>query len=299
MLFILLAAALFYAVLPLWGAWRVRRSWTEFRESAIRALDVPELDFSLVQVPSPLPGAFRLTGTLEAFEGNDRLWIGNRRVSVAVSLRGAPVYFLDEQSEPFGAGVEPPRKAEAALLGALPEGTQFLVAGGLARDERGQVHFSSANDQRLLVLAFEGDPQTVLIRAVFSGRSVVDHWNAWTPVSLGIGFVSLLILAYLNLRSPGNLTAGLLGLALALLPSTFFLPPGIVFFYSFARLWALARQHRARMDLARLGGGEACPPRTFHLRKALFWEVMAQLCLLAGILANGLLLVMAVHWWRS
>ena len=295
---ILLASLLFYVVFPLWGAWRVRQSWDRFRAAATRSLDFPELDFSLVQLPAVASGAFRLTGALEAFEGNDRLWIGNDKVSVAVSLRGVPVYFLDHHLEPFGPGAEPPRKAEAALLGALPEGTQFLVSGSLTRDERGQVVFSSQSEQPLLVVAFEGDPATVLTRAVFAGRSVVDHWNAWTPVSLGFGFLSLLILAYSDLGPSGDRESGLWGLALALLPSTFFLPPGILFFYGFAQFWARARHHRARMDLALLGGGPGCLTQGYHRRQAIVREVLSQVCLIAGILGNSFLIVAALQWWR-
>ncbi len=299
MLPIFFLAAIFYALFPLWGAWRVRRSWRHFRETATQALDSPELDFSLVQLSSAEPKSFRLTGTLEAFEGDDRLWIGNGGVSVAVSLRGTPVYFLDDQPEPLGPTAVPPRMAQASSLGALPEGTQFLVAGRLIRDRNGQMHFASTDEQRLLVIAFEGDPATVLIRAVFAGRPLVDHWNAWTPVSLGIGFVSLLILAYLDLRTSGDRAAGFVGLALALLPSTFFLPPGILLFYGFARTWAGARHHRARMDLALLGGGVGCLTRAHHRRQALVRELIAQLFLAAGAVVNAVLLVLALHWWRG
>jgi hypothetical protein len=292
---IVLAALVFYALLPLAGAWRVRRSWARFRQAALRALGSPEVDFSLLQSEGTLPGhPLRLTGTLEAFEGRDRLWIGNDRVSAAVSLRGVPVYFIDEQAAPFAIGVDPPRKAEAASLGALPEGTQFLVAGTLARDERGLVHFASGPDHGLLVLAFEGDPSTVLTRAVYAGRPVLDHWNSWTPVSLGVGFLFLLVLAYAQLRPDGDRSSGLVGLALALLPSTFFLPPGILFFYGFARLWARARDQRARSDLSRATGRLATQQQGLS---APWCEAVSQLSLALGILLNAGLLVVLLRLW--
>lgn len=290
---ILLVALVFYGLFPLVGAWRIRRSWARFRESARQALGFPEVDFSLLQTEDDLPSApLRLTGTLEAFEGVDRLWIGNNKVSAAVSLRGVPVYFLDELPDTTGIGVDPPRKAEAASLGALPEGTQFLVSGSLVRDDRKLVHFAAGPDRNLLVLAFEGDPKTVLTRAISTGRPVVDLWNSWTPVSLGLGFLLLLILAYIELRPDGHRGSGLVGLALALLPATFFLPPGILFFYGFARLWGRARDQRARDDLA--WAQERGPGRS---SKATWCEAVSLLALVLGTLLNAGLLVVLLRLW--
>lgn len=293
---IVLVALFFYGILPLVGAWRGRRSWAHFRENTLNALRAPEVDFSVLQAEGPPPtGTWRLTGTLEAFEGSDRLWVGNDRVSAAVSLRGVPVYFLDDHPEPFALGVEPPRKAEAASLGALPEGTQFLVSGALARDVRGPVHFASRPETDLLVIAFEGDSSTVLQRAVSSGRPMIDHWNAWTPVSVGLGFLLLLVLSYADLRSTGHRESGLLGLALALLPSTFFLPPGIVFFYGFARLWARARESRARSDLARVQADSR--RATWEAGRARRRELASQGALFMGIVLNAALLVSVLRLW--
>jgi hypothetical protein len=290
---ILLVALVFYGLIPQWGAWRVRREWSRFREASLRAAAAPEADFSILQSEGEFPSLLRLTGTLEAFEGSDRLWIGNDRVSAAVSLRGVPVYFLDEQAEPFAIGVEPPRRAEASSLGALPEGTQFLVAGSLSRDERGLVEFTS--DAGLLVLAFEGSPDTVLTRAVYAGRPVLDHWNSWTPVSLALGFLSLLVLAYINLRPDGDRDAGLFGLAVALLPSTFFLPPGILFFYGFARLWSRARDQRARSDLALAQGNVLLAEQ--EKRQAPWCEVASQVSMGIGAILNAAILTVLLKLW--
>lgn len=258
-------ALVFYAVIPLLGAWRVRRSWKRFREMAFRALKSPEADLSLLQSGST--SDFRLSGRLEAFEARDRLWIGGDRVSAAVSLRGAPVYFLDE---------EPPRRVEAASLGALPEGTPFLVSGPLT-GKPGQAHFAAAPGRDLLVLAF-GEPGTALQRAISSGRPRVDLWNSWTPVALAVGFALLLILAYLDLKPGGNREEGVMALALALLPSTFFFPPGIFGLMGFLKLWGQARTRRSEAD-AKTGSGSTA-------RGARWREIAAYISLFAGIAGN-------------
>lgn len=294
MVLTLLAALVFYAAVPLAGAWRLRRGWARFRQAAAEASRAPEVTFPDLQ-SEPAAGLLRLTGTLEAFEGTDRLWIGNGQVSASVSLRGCPVYFLDEQSS-SGFGIEPPRKAEAASLGALPEGTQFLIAGALVRDDHSQVRFASVPDRPLLVLAFEGDPSSVLTRAVYSGRPVVDLWNAWTPLSLGLGILALLALAYVQLQTPGDRVPGLSALALALLPATFFLPPGILFFYGFTQIWAKGRESRAWTDLARLGASQQrARPRWGVM--APVYETVAHGFLAVGALGNALLLVSVLRLW--
>jgi len=268
-----------------------------FRQDVLAALGALEVDFPLLQTGHVVPsGRHRLTGTLEAFEGSDRLWIGNDRVSVAVSLVHTPVFFL-EGSETADEPPDPPRRVEASSLGALLEGTQFLVSGDLQADSAGQLHFASdPGAGRLLVLAFEGDPTTVLRRALVAGRPVIDHWNSWTPISVGLGITALLILAWLQWGALGR--SGPLALALAFVPSTFFLPPGIAFFYGFGRFWGRARRLRAEADIRRTQTGSSRQPHSRAFRtKALVWESVAHGFLTAGIVGNTLLLFWLVELW--
>jgi hypothetical protein len=275
---VFIIAIVFYGLLPLIGAWRTGRQWERFREAAFRALRAPEADLSLLQSGST--SEFRLTGRLEAFEGRDTLWIGGQHISAAVSLGGTPVYFLDE---------EPPRRVEAAALGALPEGTPFMVSGPLT-GKPGQAHFAAAPDGGLLVLAFESDPETAIERAVVSGRPRVGLWNSWTPVVLGIGFTLLLILAYIDLKPAGHRDQGILALSLALLPSTLFLPPGLLGFYGFLRFSAQARSRHAAADASRLAG------QILPARGAKWREILAGTLLLAGTVSNLTLLVAALRF---
>ena len=289
---------IFYLGFPLWGAWRVRRSWNIFRGLCLEALSSTEVSLFDIEPNLPAPHTSRLLiGTLEAFEGTHRLWIGNTDLSLPVSLKNSPVYFLDEPPGPFVAGVEPPRKAEASSLGALSEGTNFLVFGHLESDEKGQTHFAATDAQSLLVMAFEGDPHTVLNRAIYAGRATIDHWNSWTPVSLAAGMTAFLFWGYLNLTSGGWRSGGILALVGALLPSTFFLPPGIFLFYAFARLWSQARDHRARMDLVRLSMGKDAAPWKQLRDAARKREWLAHILLGIGMLTNAALLAFVLRLW--
>ncbi|MEI8095583.1 MAG: hypothetical protein WCG80_15340 [Spirochaetales bacterium] len=289
---------LFYAIIPLAGAYQVRHGWRRLRQWVTSAAASRPLTFQALQTIQPDQGPYRLVGALEAFEGRDTLWIGNDTVSVAVNLRGVEVYFLENPDE--GAEVQdPPRKVAWTRLGVLPEGTRFVVWGHLTPGNSGATNalrFAAAPARPLLVVAFSGEETTVLERLVRDSRQPIEHWNPATPVSLVIGFAALLVASYWELRSPGARAIGLIGLALALLPSTFFLPPGIVFFYGFARLWAQSRQLRARRDVlvfrSQAAGAEARLAGTQARQR----EVIANVILLVGAGLNALLLVTLLRW---
>lgn len=296
---VLVVAALFYGLLPLIGAWRLRMRWARFRQLVLTANTFPDLDFPRWQAVDLDPSdPVCLVGQLEAFEGRGRLWIGNDRVSAAVDLGESPVYFLDEPGDGATFGLDPPRRADAASLGALAEGTKFLVAGSLTRDGRSQPRFEPVPGQDLLVLAFEGEAETVLTRAMYAGRPPVDHWNAWTPLAAAVGILFLMGFSYVGLTVTADRRVGLAALALALLPATAFLPPGLVFFYWFMRWWNRGRECRAWADLSRLGGGSPDDQRRWS-RTGLGWELAAQAALGAGLVANGALAVALLRTWMG
>ena len=99
--------------------------------------------------------------------------------------------------------------------------------------------------------------------------------------------MALLVLTSIELRPQGDFEAGRLGLALAMLPATFFLPPGIVFFYGFSRLWSRARDLRSELDLGRSSGRNG----------AFLTETAANFLLLMGGTGNALFLVWLLSLW--
>jgi hypothetical protein len=174
----------FYLLFPVLGAYQVRLSWRRLRRWVTLAAQAPSLAFPHLQQYRSAAGPYRLTGTLEAFEGRDTLWIGNDVVSLPVRLRGIDVYFL-EHPEEGAEPQDPPRKVPWTSLGVLPEGTHFLVWGWLS-EQATSARFEASPGRPLLVIAFSGDEATVLERTIRDARQPIEHWNSVTPISLVI-----------------------------------------------------------------------------------------------------------------
>ncbi len=289
-------ALLFYAALPLFGAFQVRRRWRRLRQRVTSAAASEDLTFSLLQTPGRHRGPYRLLGSLEAIEGRDTLWIGGESVSVPVYLRGIEVYFVEDNDDSVDsfAPKEPPRRVPWNALGVLPEGTHFFIWGWLGEGTAID-RFEAAPDRPLLVMAYSGDSRTVLERVIRDGRQPIEHWNPWTPVSLVVGFGTLLLAGYWQLHLPGLRETAQFGLALALLPSTFFLPPGIVMFYLFAKFWATSRAYRAQRDLVVFRSGAPNQQSRALASSARQLEIFAHALLLLGVGLNALLLFLVLR----
>lgn len=250
----------FYILIPVVGALLVRRRWRVFRESLLKCSYFPLVGYSDVRGILAAGGCFRFFGFLEAIEGSESIWLGDGRLSVCVEMSGVEVFVLSQEAN------QPPQRIGWKHLGTLPERSRFFVAGKLLHEE-GRSLFKNDREIPLIVLLYEGADETVLARAITSGRQKNEYWNFLTPVSLAVGFVSLLFVAYITIRLPQYRSAGILSLALALVPNTFFVPPGIMFFYFYNYFWNRGREHRAKRDLValpfrwfksweRLGSGE-------------------------------------------
>lgn len=297
MLLTALVVLLFYIILPLMGAFIVKSRWRLFRHWVRQAYRAERLQYHHLQDKALQGHRYTMFGRLEAFEGRDKLWLGDGNLSVAVQFRGADVFFLDEQTkidldnlDTLPEPPPPPRRELWSQLGALPEGTRFVVWGTL--ENRNRPQFVSLKEQPLLILVYEGDSEGVLPQAIWAGRHQVEEWNFITPVSFVIGFAVLILGAYMDLRVPGARASGLSRLALALVPSTFFMPPGIFFFYWYNRLWAQSRRERGLRDLTMLRSVPSEEERLKYKKRARKGEVLAHVVFLTGAGLNALFLVL-------
>jgi hypothetical protein len=112
--------------------------------------------------------------------------------------------------------------------------------------------FRSDANEPLTVVLYDGVEETILRRAIWGGRQRNEYWNQFTPASLAAGFLSLLILAYVLLRSPMMRLPALVSLSFSLIPVIPLLPPGVVLHFLYRRLWRRGRFLRAERDLVRL-----------------------------------------------
>ena len=259
-------ATLLYAAVPAVGAFVARGQWRTFRRTIVAASRYPSATPAAVgREHAPTVGFHRFFGSLEAIQGNDRIWITNGRFSLAADLRGTRVYVIPEadggQGAPGGNAPGAPEDERAAAdseirsvpwsrIFSLPEGTPVFVGGALfAEDGRGV--FRDRRRTRLLVILHDCPREAILPRAIGSGRQRNEFMNSFTLPSVAIGSLSLFLLSFslLALHEPllavASLTAGLA-------PFTPFLPPGVPLYFAYRRYWKKARSMRAQRDVVRL-----------------------------------------------
>jgi hypothetical protein len=251
-------AVLFYAALPAVGAVLARRRWRRFRTTVTTVSHYPTAGPGVVGRDRSAPaGQFRFFGTLEAIQGDDRIWLTNGRFSVAADLRGVRVYLIPEieQGEAFSLSRQ---GSSAAALGSvpwsrifsLPEGTPVFVGGALFTEE-GRAVFRDNGRARLLVVIHDCPKEKVVLHAISGGRQRNEYINPVTLPSVAIGSLSLVLIALTLLALPERVSA-LIALTAGLAPLAPFLPPGFPLYFAYRGAWKRARRLRVQRDIVRL-----------------------------------------------
>jgi hypothetical protein len=278
-LLVLVVGLVFFAAVPGTGAFVVRARWRGFRGRISASSLLPFIEYShLAAAGGESPNRYRFLGTLEAIQGEDKIWVSNGHFSVAADLSSTMVYLLPSPREGGDEGAverneervpdEAPRAVRWRRIFSLPQGIQIYLAGSFVVDQ-GRGVFRSADRDKLLVVIYDGDSATLLRRATWSGRQRNEYWNQYTLASLVAGSFSLLLLAFFLLRSPYSRIPALLALTAAAFPLSPLLPPGVLLYIPYRQLWSRARLMRAERDLLKLplryfpegtGDGEARLP---------------------------------------
>ncbi|WP_319558796.1 hypothetical protein [Marispirochaeta sp.] len=264
-----------YVVLPLSGGVRVRRQWRRFREAIYKSMEYPIIDYPTVRTEAPQGESFRFFGQIEAVQGDEQLWLTDGALSVQVDLKGVEVYTLPalnayeaedrvEDNELAFADASPTH-LPANRITSFPQGTRLMVSGELVMvNSRPVFRSRGRGDGDLLVLIYDGAPCTILRRSIWSGRQRNEYWNQLTPASLTLASFSLFILTYVYLRSPGFLFYAHIALTMSLAPLAPLLPPGLLLFSLYRRIWRTGRYLRAERDLLSLPARRF--PQTVSLR---------------------------------
>jgi hypothetical protein len=253
-------ATLFYAAFPAIGAFLVRGQWRMFRRIVTAASRYPSATPSVVgRERASSVGLFRFFGTLEAIQGDDRIWITNGRFSVAAELRGVRVYLIpegeeeEERESPAARGESGGelRSVPWSRIFSLPEGTPIFVGGALFAEE-GRGVFRDSGRTPLLVVIHDCPRESIVNKAIGSGRQRNEYMNAFTLPSVAIGALSLILLAFSLLSSPALRIIALTALTAGLAPISPFLPPGFPLYFAYRSNWKKARLMRAQRDIVRL-----------------------------------------------
>ncbi len=258
----IIVAFLFYLVIPGIGAFSTRAKWRWFRRSIIQISLRPDVSYAAMRRPDgEIPGNYRIIGNLQAIEGGNVVWVKSGSVSVAAELSGVDVYVLPVPDRPGKeGGIEHydvtmseliPRQVPWNSIFSLPEGTELLISGTL-HVEGGRGIFRSSDDNPLLVVIFEGKPDTIIPRSIWIGRQKNEYWNRFTPISVTAGSFALFIIAYTLFKIPLLRLEAIVTVTMSLFPVIPFLPPGVMLFFLYRFLWKRARILRAERDLFRL-----------------------------------------------
>jgi hypothetical protein len=251
-------AVLFYAVLPAFGAFLARGQWRRFRRTVTLVSHYPTATPGVAGRERSAPvGYYRFFGTLEAIQGDDRIWLTNGRFSVAADLRNVRVYLIPEAETNDPDSLSRPGAAAAALgsvpwnrIFSLPEGTPVFVGGALFSEE-GRGVFRDNGRTRLLVVIHDCPKESLVLRAISGGRQRNEYMNALTLPSVAIGSLSLVLFAFTLLALPERI-ASLLALTAGLAPLSPFLPPGFPLYFAYRSYWKKARLLRVQRDMVRL-----------------------------------------------
>jgi hypothetical protein len=240
-------AALFYIGLPGIGAFLTRARWRLFRSNLNEVSRYPTLGPAASGGEgNGFIGYFRVFGTLEAIQGEDRIWISTGTYSVAVDVRRLSVYML-----PGGHADAELRSVTWNRIFSLPEGTNMLVGGALFGED-GRGVFRSHGKKDPLVVIHECRREQIIERAVWGGRQRNEYWNPFTLPSLITGATALFVFAYTLLGNPDQRIPALIALALSVAPISPFLPPAFPLYFLSRRAWKNARLMRAQRDVVRL-----------------------------------------------
>lgn len=275
-------AFFFYCFIPGLGAFFVRSRWRKFRKLLVEALEYPEVAYKDLHSPDArgvLSGRYYFLGVLEAIQEDDVIWLRSDEVALSADMRGQKVFLLPSQTisgTVFHPGAaedgsledenesfvpdETPQIVAWEKVRSLPEGIQVLLAGTLhIRNRTGR--FRSGKKDEFLVLFYDGDNASLLKRAVWYGRQRNEYWNPFTGVSLGAGILTGMILSYFFLSAPMNRFPAIVSITMSLVPILPLLPPGLIFFVLYRKLWRRGRFLRALRDILKL------PRRSFGQKK--------------------------------
>jgi hypothetical protein len=255
LLFGVVPAAVFFLVIPLGGAFAVRSRWRRFRRKLIAAASFRRLDYAVAHaagdgISEGEPVVFY--GRLEGIRGDRGIWLGSKGISVSIDLHRVPIFLLPNVPK-FEGGPpdETPRVVYWKEMNALVEGSRFFVAGTATR-EMGSLAFQGWDREGgvPLVIMYDCSDELVLERAMWTGRQRNEYWNHLTPISLIVGFLAEILWA-VRVFDESRFYA-FIGILASLVPLLPLVPPGVVGFYVYRRLWRRGRRIRAARDMAAL-----------------------------------------------
>lgn len=252
------AALVFYALLPVIGAFFARAQWRRFRRSVTEAAALRRFEAAAPSVDAPGSDPVLIAGEIEAIGGASELWIKTEGGSCVVDLSGAWVHVFAVRAG--SARVERRRWRGMPSIGP---GARAFIAGRIERRE-GRPSMDGAAVS--LALIHDGDDDDIVSRAIWAGRHENEYWNPLSQVSIALGAASMGAVLSLAIsdRTPALVTA--MTLVAAFSPVMPLLPPGVIGFLGYRRFWKQARFLRARRDVEALISGHSAEVKSLRIK---------------------------------
>jgi len=237
--------------MPIIGAFAVRRTWRLFRKRFDELRLSPILDYRKASLLDETGSDFRFFGGFESIS-DETLWIRSDAFTVPVDLSAAKVFMLPiEGNDTLSKEEGVPRTIRWKQVSAVSEGARIFV-GGRARNKKGRVCFESRREAPLIVILYDGQERSLLLRAVRAGRQKNEYWNPVTPYSIALGIFAQLLMALSFANRPAFSSAFIASITGAFAPLLPILPPGLLLTALSRSAWRRGRSYRALRDLVRL-----------------------------------------------
>jgi hypothetical protein len=285
---IIILAVFWYGMVPVAGAFSLRRAWRTFRRFFNELRQKPYLDYAAYCRGEG--GVYRFIGGFESVTDGHTLWIRGDELTVPVALNGAQTYVLpmpgssdSAQSggspaeagedagqkatagdrvkktgtgkgdihESFDPGKETPQKIRWEQVTSLTEGAKVFVGGTLI-PQKDRLTFVADRGKPLLVIFYDGPDRSLSTMAIRAGREDNEYWNHITPYAFLLGVFSQIIMVLKYIHRPAFRLTVMTALAALFTPLYTLFPPGCVFTIIYRRLWWQGRVYRAYRDLVSL-----------------------------------------------
>jgi hypothetical protein len=257
---VLFIAFVFFGLVPGVGAFLIRGQWYRFRQQLTQSSFLTVADISLLSRPAPdgQLGHFRFFGSLESIQGKNRLWVTDNNFTAGIDVEKVSLYLLRSYpiaergvTEEFSEEAPPDEEPDYLpwkKIYSLPSGIQVFVSGP-AVAEHGQLVFRPQEKDPLLLVIYDGARESLLKRCIWSARQKNEYYNPFTTVSLILGSLVLLLIAFLAALNPEFTPFALFALTLATFPVVYLFPPGVFLYFLYRFFWKRSRLLRSQRDL--------------------------------------------------
>lgn len=229
----------FFIFIPGIGAIALRRRWMKFRTLIHGYSAVPALEYYNLITGEP----FSFRGRLESFKNDDVVWLKGESLSICINLEKQDIYTLSKSKDEL-------RKSSWSDIYSLMEGTQFFVFGALLY-KNGVPYLVGSEEESLLVVVSESDGN-IFEMLLKKGRDKNEMWNNYSPYAYITGVFILIMLSFFSYQTSFNKIVSFYLLLAAGTPFYFILPPGLLFYLRYRRLWDISVRWSILSDLKKL-----------------------------------------------